>query len=48
MKQLLVAGILALTPAALIAQDCHTETTQTCAEGMTYDDETKACVEITS
>jgi len=48
MKRLLLASILALTPAAVFAQDCSSQTTPTCAEGMTYDAETKACVQITS
>ena len=33
MKRLLLASILALTPAAVFAQECSSQTTPTCAEG---------------
>lgn len=47
-RTLIVSLLLLSSPVVAGAQECHSETTPTCADGTIYDAETKACVKIVS
>ena len=49
LKTLFAAAVFALSPALVLAA-CydHSEQAMTCADGTTYDTETKTCVQIKS
>ena len=47
MKTLLTAMILGLAPVAALAECGHDRAAMSCADGMTYDTETKGCVPTT-
>ncbi|QFU08996.1 hypothetical protein PARPLA_01869 [Rhodobacteraceae bacterium THAF1] len=47
MKTLLTALILGIAPVAAFAQCNYDRTAMSCADGTTYDAETKGCVPVT-